>query len=502
MFCPNCGNQNEDTSKFCKICGASFAGLFAEHTDAPEEGGDVNPGRETGFPQDTENPSVADDLARTQEFDGMQSRISREESEQIRREMEEYGPTHFRREPDPDDDEDDEDYDFQSYDEEEEEYIRNTGNRNRQKKNNARLLIILGIVVIALVVFLVMILLVKGNPGFFNRPQETETVSEEPLELPEETQTPTPESEARPAVISNRVIALDTKQQLPGVTITLASSDGQEYTAMTDEKGTFSVSVPAGTYVLKAHLEGYKEYVWSGSVVVESGDDLKMSDWIYLDPVEPTEAPQEEPAALSGTVINIRTQKWLPYAEITLVATDGKKYTATTDTDGTFEIHVPAGHYRLQAFLEEYLVYSWAETIVLEPGEDKVLDDMIRMEEANPPTETPTPEPTETETPTPTPTATPTPEKTRSGYVIPDSNSRYLTESDLAGMSKSELQLARNEIFARHGRRFESASLQEYFDSCTWYNGTIDPANFDGSVLNDYEDKNAQLLREYENSLG
>lgn len=41
--------------------------------------------------------------------------------------------------------------------------------------------------------------------------------------------------------------------------------------------------------------------------------------------------------------------------------------------------------------------------------------------------------------------------------------------SDLAGMSKSDLQRLRNAIFARHGRVFNLQDLQRYFSSKPWY---------------------------------
>lgn len=51
----------------------------------------------------------------------------------------------------------------------------------------------------------------------------------------------------------------------------------------------------------------------------------------------------------------------------------------------------------------------------------------------------------------------------------PESGVRVLTEDDLAGLSASELRVMRNEIYARHGRRFQSADLRSYFESQRWY---------------------------------
>lgn len=84
--------------------------------------------------------------------------------------------------------------------------------------------------------------------------------------------------------------------------------------------------------------------------------------------------------------------------------------------------------------------------------------------------------------------------KKDSEYIIPDSNSRYLTESDISGLSLQQLNYAKNEIYARRGRKFDSVELQEYFGSKSWYRGTIEPSQFTKDMLNDYEIKNADLL--------
>lgn len=83
-------------------------------------------------------------------------------------------------------------------------------------------------------------------------------------------------------------------------------------------------------------------------------------------------------------------------------------------------------------------------------------------------------------------------------YILPDSDSQYITDDDLYDLSESECKIARNEIYARHGRKFNDASLQEYFDSKDWYEGTIEPEEFDESVLNKYEKKNVKTIAKYE----
>ena len=110
------------------------------------------------------------------------------------------------------------------------------------------------------------------------------------------------------------------------------------------------------------------------------------------------------------------------------------------------------------------------------------------------------PAPTAAPTPAPAPTPTPTPAPTpASDYLLPDSNSRYLTEADLSGLSHEQLCLARNEIFARHGRIFKTPEIAAYFNTKSWYKGTVSPENFNEKVLNQYEWANISFIRDYEN---
>ena len=83
-------------------------------------------------------------------------------------------------------------------------------------------------------------------------------------------------------------------------------------------------------------------------------------------------------------------------------------------------------------------------------------------------------------------------------YIFSDSSTRYLSYSDLSGLTTWELKIARNEIYARRGRMFNDSDLQNYFDSCSWYTGYIQPDNFDDKILNKIETANAQLIKKYE----
>lgn len=88
------------------------------------------------------------------------------------------------------------------------------------------------------------------------------------------------------------------------------------------------------------------------------------------------------------------------------------------------------------------------------------------------------------------------------GFILPYSDSQSVLEKDLEGLNSIECKIARNEIYARHGRIFADEMLQNYFESCAWYNGEIPTDIFDISILNDYEQKNAKLISEYEEKMG
>jgi len=76
-----------------------------------------------------------------------------------------------------------------------------------------------------------------------------------------------------------------------------------------------------------------------------------------------------------------------------------------------------------------------------------------------------------------------------------------LMEHDLQGKSKWELEGMRNEIFARHGRRFRRPALQKYFEGQPGYKGQYRPEKFDKaatSLLFDIQKKNATFIMEYQ----
>lgn len=83
-------------------------------------------------------------------------------------------------------------------------------------------------------------------------------------------------------------------------------------------------------------------------------------------------------------------------------------------------------------------------------------------------------------------------------YIFPDVAERYLDRSEVSRLSPQAISYAKNEIYARHGRKFASQELRDYFGTKSWYAGIIDADDFTDKVFNDYEQKNLLLIVEYD----
>ena len=82
-------------------------------------------------------------------------------------------------------------------------------------------------------------------------------------------------------------------------------------------------------------------------------------------------------------------------------------------------------------------------------------------------------------------------------YLLPDSDTRLLTDADVSGLSTEELRIAKNEIYARHGRMFTSEDLKAYFESKSWYQGSVPAEAFSESVFSQTEKDNITLIQKY-----
>lgn len=81
------------------------------------------------------------------------------------------------------------------------------------------------------------------------------------------------------------------------------------------------------------------------------------------------------------------------------------------------------------------------------------------------------------------------------GTVLPNSSDKLLTNSDVSGLSKADIQTAINEIYARHGYTFTNPTLLAKFKQYDWYKPTVAADRFSDSLFSDTEKKNVDFLK-------
>ncbi len=79
------------------------------------------------------------------------------------------------------------------------------------------------------------------------------------------------------------------------------------------------------------------------------------------------------------------------------------------------------------------------------------------------------------------------------GFLTPQD--RMITGPELQGRSKAELRVMRNEIFARHGRVFQSPDLDAYFATKPWYTKN---QNYSDDLLTGVDKENVRLIQDAE----
>lgn len=88
-------------------------------------------------------------------------------------------------------------------------------------------------------------------------------------------------------------------------------------------------------------------------------------------------------------------------------------------------------------------------------------------------------------------------------YILPSSGYTAITDADLSGLSLAQLRIARNEIYARHGRQFKDPWLNQWFYSKNWYLSVYPkyaPGTFDAlpTPLSEVELSNVHTISQYE----
>ena len=86
-----------------------------------------------------------------------------------------------------------------------------------------------------------------------------------------------------------------------------------------------------------------------------------------------------------------------------------------------------------------------------------------------------------------------------SGSAWPETHQRVLGEDDIGYDSAYVLTMMRNEIFARHGMRFQDPLIASYFATRRWYHPT---SGFNPNSLTPLEKKNAAYIQGLQNRKG
>jgi hypothetical protein len=89
-----------------------------------------------------------------------------------------------------------------------------------------------------------------------------------------------------------------------------------------------------------------------------------------------------------------------------------------------------------------------------------------------------------------------------SGFLLPAESYSYIDPGTVSSWSAQVICYAKNEIYARNGRKFVSTELQNYFNSQYWYVPLYEPDQFTADMLNTYETANIDMLTRRENELG
>ena len=112
------------------------------------------------------------------------------------------------------------------------------------------------------------------------------------------------------------------------------------------------------------------------------------------------------------------------------------------------------------------------------------------------------PPPEKTSPPVPPPAPAP---QAASGGRWPWTSGRLIQPGELAALSPGELELMRNEIYARHGWIFRRPDLRNYFESQPWYRPRSDNAYYSNrqveAELSPIEKRNLQIIISRENDL-
>ena len=85
--------------------------------------------------------------------------------------------------------------------------------------------------------------------------------------------------------------------------------------------------------------------------------------------------------------------------------------------------------------------------------------------------------------------------------VTPFFMTKLITEKDIKNKTYYELDIMRNEIYARRGRRFKRIDLQRHFDQQKWYVPQYSPEKFPITLLTSIQHANVEFIAKYQSKI-
>ena len=133
---------------------------------------------------------------------------------------------------------------------------------------------------------------------------------------------------------------------------------------------------------------------------------------------------------------------------------------------------------------------------ILSPGEEAAVPTLPAVT-APPPAESVF-QPEEPADPNPVPASNPYRNcyDPQTGFVLPESSTRYYSLGEIYHLTDDQLTVAEAEISARHGGSVKDVQLQEYLSCMSWY-----PASGTAFTLNAFEEGNLRLIEIYRQEL-
>ena len=143
----------------------------------------------------------------------------------------------------------------------------------------------------------------------------------------------------------------------------------ESFTAVTDNKGHFEIIVPKGKYYISVSADDYCDYN-SESIITVNGNDVVYTDWIKLTRLSP----------VSGYVYNningsqeYNEDTWIGIPGVTITVKEDVSgeglhslddKTTITDSNGHYDIRLPAGRYEIEASHPTYGTQSISNVII------------------------------------------------------------------------------------------------------------------------------------------